>query len=54
MFSEISSIVPSFNSMSDEHNFDFIFSCLECDILLIIVNCINEMYNERINYNDNI
>ena len=51
MFDEISSIVPCFNSMSEENKFDFIFSCEECDILLIIVNYISEMYNERNNYN---
>ena len=54
MFDEISSIVPCFNSMSEENKFDFIFSCEECDILLIIVNYISEMYNERNNYNVNI
>ena len=54
MFDEISSIVPCFNSMSEENKFDFIFSCEECDILLIIVNYISEMYNERNNHNVNI
>ena len=54
MFDEISRIVPCFNSMSEENKFEFIFSCEECDILLIIVNYISEMYNERNNYNVNI
>ena len=51
MFNEISIFVPSFNSMSEEKKFDFIFSCEEYDILLIIVNYISEMYNARNNYN---
>ena len=50
MLNEITSIIPSFNSMSKENKFDFIFSCEECDILLTL----SEMNNKRNNYNVNI
>jgi hypothetical protein len=47
MFANILSIFPSFNVLTDEKKFLYLFQCEEYDIVEVIVRGVNEMYNRR-------
>ena len=44
LYDEISAIIPSFVSMTNESKFKFMYTQSEYDV---IVKCINDMYNAR-------
>ena len=47
LFSKISEIVPSFLNMTNEARFKFLYTCVETDIIRIIVKFISDMYISR-------
>ena len=47
LFSRIREIVPSFFNMTNEARFKFLYTCVETDIIRIIVKFISDMYISR-------